>query len=229
MKVEDIMTRDVITVKPDAPISTAARLMANHGISGLPVVDAEDAVVGVISDGDLILRQKPPERPSWRSVFLQDAELLAREYQRAHGVTVAEVMTQQVISVTPDLAVENAAAILDQARINRVPVIADGQLVGILSRGDLVKALALATPGPAPQVSDAQLVKEMKTRIAGEPWVSTRAIAVRAEGGVLTLLGVVATETERSAIETMARGIDGCKGVENHLVVRSKMRFPAGL
>src|SRR5262247_76569 len=97
MKIQDIMTRDLITVSPQTPIHKAARLMADHGISGLPVISDEGRLVGVISEGDLILRQTKPEKrekhPWWRA-FFDDAERLAREYQKAVGTTVGEVMTR---------------------------------------------------------------------------------------------------------------------------------------
>ena len=141
MTIEDIMTRDVITVTPATPIHTAARLMVEHGVRGLPVVD-DGRLVGIISDGDLILRQKrPAERPWWRS-FFEHAEQLAQEYRKATGTTVAEVMTRSVISISPTWGIETAAAILHNRRIRRLPVVRDGHPVGIVSRADLIKALA---------------------------------------------------------------------------------------
>jgi CBS domain-containing protein len=142
MTIEEIMTRDVITVSPTTPIHKAARLMVEHGVSGLPVVDDDGRLVGIISEGDLILRQKRrDERPWWRW-FFEDGEQLAREYQKAVGTTVGEVMTRSVVSISPVWGIEMAAAILQNRRIRRLPVVHDGQLVGIVSRADLIKALA---------------------------------------------------------------------------------------
>lgn len=230
MKVEEIMTRDVIAVAPKTPIHEAARLMADHGISGLPVVENDGNVVGIVSEGDLIIRQKPREPVPWWRVFFADAERLAREYQKAHGITVAEVMTRSVITVSPDLPIESAALILDRHRIRRIPVVADGQLVGIVSRGDLIKALSVApAPAAAPPSDDSRLVSEMKARLSREPWVSNRGIVIQASDGVLSLWGVVLTEAEKSALETMARSIEGCKGIENKLVVKSELPYRYGV
>ena len=225
MKVEEIMTKDVIAAAPRASIHAAARLMADHGVSGLPVVEEDGTVVGIVSEGDLILRQKPRERTPWWRLFFGDSERLAREYQKAHGMTVAEVMTQSLITVSPDFPIESVALILDQHRIRRVPVVADGRLVGIVSRGDLIKVLAAAPAPAAAQPSDNRLVHEMRARLAEEPWISNRGIVVQAKDGVLALWGLVLTEAEKSALETMARSIEGCKGIESHLVVKSEFPY----
>ena len=228
MRVTDIMTRNVITVRPATPIQEAARTLVAHGISGVPVVDDGGRVVGLLSEGDLILRHKPRERMPWWRIFFDDGERLAREYQKAVGTTVAEAMTRSVISVSPDLPLESAAAILDEHRIRRVPVIADGRLMGIVSRGDLVRALATA---PAPAVAsraDADLVREMKARLVRERWVTSR-IVVQAEDGVLSLWGFAETEAEKAALETMGRSIEGAKAVESHLVTKADVAYHYGI
>lgn len=225
MEVEEIMTKDVIAVSPKTPVHEAAELMVDHGISGLPVVDDEGDVVGIVSEGDLILREKPGERMPWWRAFFSDAEKLARDYQKAHGTTVAEVMTRSVIKVSPDLPIESVALILDEHKIRRVPVVAGGRLVGIVSRGDLIKALAKAPPRAESQPSDERLVREMRARLAAEPWVSTRGIVIEAKGGVLLLWGLVLTEAEKSALETTARAIEGSKGIESHLVVKAEFPY----
>lgn len=222
-KVEEIMTSDVITVSPGTTIHRAAELLADHGISGLPVVDDQGAVVGILSEGDLIVRQRPRPRPSFWRLFFEDGERLAREYQKATGTTVAEVMTTTLIIIRPDAPLEAAAALLDQHKIRRLPVMEEGRLVGIVSRGDLVKTLAAATPAAPSAVSDAQLVKEMKTRMDREAWISSLTLSVEAKDGVLALWGPVESETERSALETMARSIPGCRSVDNKTIVLPRL------
>jgi len=221
-KVSEVMTRDVITVGPDASIHEAARLLVDHGVSGLPVVDDAGAVVGVLSEGDLIVRQKPRRPPPWWELFFRDGERLARDYQKAVGTTVAEVMTRKILYVSPQAPIAWAAALLDRHRIRRLPVLEHGRLVGVVSRGDLVKALA-ATPGAAAALSDAELVAEMKDRMEREAWISNRGILVEARAGVLTLWGMVESEAERAALETMARAIPGCGSVDNQTITRSRV------
>jgi len=227
MKIQDIMTRDLVTVSPQTPIHKAARLMADHGISGLPVISDEGRLVGVISEGDLILRQTKPEKRPWWRAFFDDAECLAREYQKAIGTTVGEVMTRSVISISPSFDIEVAATILNTRGIRRLPVVHNGQVVGIISRGDLVKALAMTVPERL-SVSDRHLVSEMKARMEREPWVSAFGPAVNANDGVIELFGLVRTESEKSALETMARAIKGCRGVENQLVVGAELPYHYG-
>ena len=150
MTVEDVMTRDVVTVTPAMSIHEAARLMIDHGVSGLPVVNDEGQLLGIISDGDLILRHKRTEgRPWWRR-FFEDGERLAREYQKAGGTTVGEVMTRPALSISPVFGIETAASIFLNRRIRRLPVVRDGKLVGIVSRGDLLKALVTPPSGTLP-------------------------------------------------------------------------------
>jgi CBS domain-containing protein len=219
MKVEDVMTRDLITVAPGASIHAAARLMVDHGVSGLPVVDDGGRLVGMLSEGDLILRQKPRSWPRWWHLFFDDGERLAREYRKATGVTVGEVMTAPVICVSPEAPLASAASLLAEHGIRRLPVVSGGALVGIVSRADLIKALA-AAPEAGETPSDAQLVAEMKRRLAREAWTSERQVVVEAHDGVLDLWGPADSDAEREALETMARSIPGCRGVDSHVVVR---------
>jgi CBS domain-containing protein len=228
MKVEDIMTRTVVTVSPEVSIHEAARLMVEHHVSGLPVVDGSGRVTGILSEGDLIIRQRGrPRLPWWRAFFL-DGERLAREYQKAEGTTVAEVMTRAVIWVSPDLPVSAAAAVLEHHRIRRAPVIAAGVLVGIVSRGDLVKALAAAPAPPVVPASDARLVAEMRARLAREPWVSSLGMVIQARDGVLAIWGLVPTAAQKAAVETMARSVAGVKGIESHIVAESEIAYGYG-
>lgn len=145
MLVEDVMTRDVITVSPATPIHEAARLMVEHGVSGLPVIDADGRLAGIISHGDLILRQRRRKETPWWHSFFTNGEQIAREYQRAVGTTVGEVMTRPVVTISPAWGIEIAASILDSRNIRRLPVVLDGRLVGILSRADLIRALAASS------------------------------------------------------------------------------------
>ena len=226
MKVAEVMTKDVITVSPESSVHTAARLMSDHGVSGLPVVGIDGWLLGLVTEGDLILRQATPRARRWWHRFVADPELLAREYQKAAGMTVAEVMTRAVVSVSPGIALADAARILYDRRLRRLPVVQDGRLVGILSRGDLVKALA-AMPPVTTTATDEALVSTMRQRMAAEPWTSL-GLVIAADNGVITLWGVVASDAERSALETMARSIPGCRAVENRLVAGAGLAYHYG-
>ncbi|PYM13455.1 MAG: phosphoribulokinase [Candidatus Rokuibacteriota bacterium] len=157
MTVEEVMTREVVTVGPETTIQRAARLMVQHGVSGLPVVE-HGQLVGFISDGDLILRQRRRDPQPWWHRFFENGAQLAREYEKAVGTTVGEVMTRPVVTISSVFGIATAAAIMTNRNIRRLPVVRDGQLVGIVTRGDLIRALAdesASSPeaAPPPQAS----------------------------------------------------------------------------
>jgi len=220
--VADVMTRDVITTTPRTPIREVARLLVEHGISGLPVVDDDGAVVGMLSEGDLIVRQRPRAPASWWYLLFRDGERLARDYRKRTGTTAAEVMSTKVIHVTPETPIEWVAALLHGHRIRRLPVLEQGRLVGIVSRGDLVRALATSSMSTVAR-SDVELVAEMKRRMAREAWISRRGLLVEARAGTLTLVGLVESDAEHDALETMARAIPGCRSVDNQTISRSRI------
>jgi CBS domain-containing protein len=223
MRVEEVMTRDVITVRPETTVHEAAALMVTHRVSGLPVVDDKGGVIGIVSEGDLMLRQKGrASRPWWRG-FLEHGEELAREYKKRAGTTVGEVMTRAVVCVSPRLPIESVAVILDERRIRRVPVVDLGRLVGIVSRGDLIRILAsepLRRAGAPP--SERALEREFRDRLTAEPWaVSAHGLLAQASrDGVLTLWGLVDSRAEKEAVETLARTLEGVTRVESQVVVR---------
>lgn len=228
MRARDVMTRDVISVRPEAPVHQAARLLVFHGVSGLPVVDEGSHVVGVVTEGDLILRQEPQERSSWWHTFFDDPDALARQYRKATGTTVAEVMSRPAITVPPSLPIESVAVILHRRRVRRLPVVEDGRLVGIVSRGDLVKALAAEPPPEAASRSDAELVAEMRTRLSRESWSAGLGVVVHADRGTLVLWGASLSEAEKAALETMARSIPGVARVDSHLATRGPRNLASG-
>ena len=135
MRAADVMTSEVITLGEDASVREAARLMAEHGISAVPVVDREKRVVGMVSEGDLLHRAETgtERRRSWWLEMVASTNQLAGEYVKSHSASVKDVMTRDVISVTEETPVADIAILLETNRIKRVPVLRDGRLVGIVS------------------------------------------------------------------------------------------------
>jgi CBS domain-containing protein len=133
MRAADVMMSEVITVGEDASVQEAARLMAEHGISAVPVVDRDKRVVGMVSEGDLLHRAETgtERRRSWWLDMVASANQLAGEYVKSHSGCVKDVMTRDVISVTEETGVADIAILLETNRIKRVPVLRDGRLVGI--------------------------------------------------------------------------------------------------
>ncbi|WP_321917308.1 MULTISPECIES: CBS domain-containing protein [unclassified Paraburkholderia] len=220
MQASDIMTTDVITVRPNASIFEAATLLADHHISGIPVVDDSGAVVGILSESDLLHRVETgtgkPQR-SWFGEFLHSTRKLAGEYLKENAVKVDDVMTANVVSVSPSTPLSEIADVLERLRIKRVPVLDQGKLVGIVSRANLIRALASAArPDQAGLVSDETIHRDVIQALAGHRWAMPAENVVVKEG-VVHFWGTVNSEEERKAILVSAQLVPGVKGVEDHL------------
>lgn len=224
---QDIMTRKVVTVRSDSTISEAAAQMVRHSISAVPVVD-DGLLVGIISEGDLVHRAEigTAERSrSWWLTLFRDPSTMAKEYARSHSRHVADLMTRTVRSVEEKASVEQIAELMDRARIKRVPVTRGGAVVGIVSRADLVKAIA----GAKPEDTDAHPSDEgIRTRLLEElglqPWASATQIGVEVRDGFVSFWGTVNSEEERRASRILAENLAGVRGVEDH---RLAIDFPA--
>jgi CBS domain-containing protein len=151
MKAGDMMTRRVVTVAPDAPIEKAVRLMLQHCVSGLPVVDGSGKLVGIITEGDLLRRAEigtEHQRPRWLTILLGRGRL-ASDYVRSHGRKVKDVMTRDVVAITETTLIREVVELMEIHRIKRLPVLRRRRLVGIVSRANLIRALVgLASKAP---------------------------------------------------------------------------------
>ena len=213
---------DAVTVRPEEPIDRAIRLLNRSRLSALPVVDANGSLVGFIAESDLLIRLISRKR-SWWATLLADKQALMGEYQKAKGTTVREVMGPPPIPLPAEASLQAAADLLAQQALREVPVVAEGRVVGVVSRHSLLALQELAH-APAGVRTDAELVTEMTARLREEPWVSNRGLWVQATNGVLFLAGLVADEEEQRALETMARSIPGCVGVDNHTFPKTALR-----
>jgi CBS domain-containing protein len=147
MNASDVMTKNVISVGPETPTRAVAKLLLDKGISAIPVVDEAGVALGMVSEGDLIRREIKilAASKAWWLEMLAEGEDLATEfldYLRTSDRPVREVMTTPVVTVAEDTPVQAIAEILREHRIKRVPVLHNGRVVGIVSRADLVRALA---------------------------------------------------------------------------------------
>lgn len=222
MRASEVMRREVVTVTPQTAISDAVRLMLEHHISGLPVVDEAGAAVGILTEGDLLRRaelgtQKPA--PAWRA-WLAASGSQARNFVRSNARRAGEVMTVPVIGVPPDTDLTEIVALMESRRIKRLPVLENGRVVGIVTRADLLRALQTLLPrAETPPVSDAELRRRVLTSLQQQPWVRRDAsLDVRVEDGIVELLGVVTDPREREAIRVVAENTPGARGVVDHLL-----------
>ena len=222
MNVADVMTHTVISVTPDTPIAEVAGLMLQHRISGLPVVDANGAVVGIVTEGDLLRRAETGterRRARWLE-FLTSPGRLARDYANANARKAGEVMTEDVASVRPQDALADVVRLMEGRHIKRVPVIDGGRLVGIVSRANLVRALVenLPKPAAAGTASDAEIRERILAEIARQPWGPRASVDVRVAGGIVELYGSITDDRERNALQIVAENTPGVKAVRDHLV-----------
>jgi CBS domain-containing protein len=195
--------------------------MLQRDISGLPVVDELGQLVGIVTEGDFLRRAetgKERRRPRWLT-FLLGPGRLAQEYVHTHGRKVAEVMTPDVASVTEYTALGEIVRLMERRRIKRVPVTRDGKLVGIVSRGNLLRAMAsLAGEVVASSTGDNEIRDRLLAEFTKQPWVPQVSTNVIVRNGIVHLWGVIFEEEQRQAMIVAAENIQGVKGVEDHLV-----------
>jgi CBS domain-containing protein len=221
MDAGDIMTQSVVTVSPDDSIMQAIQLMLKRRISGLPVVDGAGALVGIITEGDLLRRVEigtQKRRPRWIE-FLIGPGRLASEYVAACGRKVHEVMTSPVQFVTPGTPLVDVVRIMESRQIKRVPVVENGRVVGILSRANLLRALASIARDTKPaSVADATIRNQLLANLAKQSWAPVALVDVIVRNGVVHLWGTLTEERQRQGIRVLAENTPGVHRVEDHLV-----------
>ena len=221
MKAKDVMTHRVISVEPMAAISQAIRLMLQNKISGLPVVDAGGHLVGIVTEGDFLRRSEmaTDKKRSRLLEFLLGSGQSADNYVRSHGRKVEEVMTRDVHTVSEDTSLEDVVRTMEKRRIKRLPVVRGRRIVGIISRANLLHALASVAREIKPTTNDdesirARLLKELDK----ETWAPAALVNVVFRKGIVDLHGGITDERQRPALVVMAENIPGVKGVRDHLV-----------
>lgn len=230
MKARDIMTRDVVTVSPDTPVREIAALMAERHISGVPVLAHDGTIIGMISETDLLHRAELGTEPERKRKWWLDFNALAREYAKAYGLRAQVVMSRCVTAVHDDAELRDVADVLDRHRFKRVPVLQGGRLVGIITRGDLVRALSQAQVGEgAKRTSDAALHKTLHSRIRTQPWTSGSYVTVAVNDGVVDLCGFVETPDQHNALRALVEGTDGVRGVDDKVIVGGPFKGKPGL
>jgi len=219
MKARDVMVAPVVTVKPYSTVKEVAKTLVDRRISAVPVVDDVGKLVGIISEGDLMHRSETgTERQYrwWIRLVEGDASLPA-DYIKAHGRKAADIMTQNVITAAPDTALDEVAITMEKNSIKRVPIVRDGQLVGIVSRANLVQALATMPKGLEIPLSDSQIREKLLSHLKEQPWADTHLLNVTVTDGVVSLWGVTSSESERKAIRVAAEATPGVRAVNDHL------------
>ncbi len=223
MRAVDVMVRDVITVHPDTDVAEAVGLLTKHDVSALPVVDPDNHLVGVISEADLIHRVEigtEKHRPWWMEA-VTGAASLAQDFAKSHGKKVGELMTRDVVSATEETPLSEIATLFERKRIKRVPIVRDGKLVGVVSRSNLIQALASVvshSEGGSTVDADREIRRELLDRLGQQSWTEFGARNIIVSNGVVHVWGLVGSEEERQALIALAEGVPGVSRVSDEMI-----------
>jgi CBS domain-containing protein len=220
MQAKDIMSTNVMTVTPETQVLEIAKLMLERHISAVPVVDPNNHVLGIVSEGDLIQRPElgvEQRRSRWLS-RLMSGEQSSAQYVKSHGTHAAQVMSHPVVTVSEDTPIAEIAQLLEKRRIKRVPVVRDRKLVGIVTRADLLRGLvSFQEPSTATTSTDDRAIRETLQATLIKEGIPANYVNVVVAGGVVHLWGLVRSEREKEALQLAAESTPGVQAVENHL------------
>ncbi len=214
LRARDLMTADVVTVPPSTPVIAIARLLADRGISAVPVVAADGAVAGIVTEADLIRRLAgEDDRPAgWLASMFANPARDAERYARTHGMTAADVMTEDVVAVDPDTLASVIAHMMEDRGIRRVLVTQEGRLKGLVSRADLLRALVAPAP-EAGELSDDRIRRAVLAAMKREPWADTFYALVDVKDGVVEFHGFSRSAAVQRGLRVLAENVPGVKGV----------------
>jgi CBS domain-containing protein len=222
MKARDVMVSPVMTVKPHSTVKELANMLIEKRISAAPVIDDEGKLVGMVSEGDLMHRaESGTERQhSWWLRLILDENELATDYIKSHTHKVADIMKKHLITATPETPLNEIATLMEQNGINRVPIVSKDRLIGIVTRANLIQALATEPPGPEVPLSDATIRDKLLEHLNTQPWAHTDLLTVTVKDGVVSLWGLASSKTERKAICVAAETIPGVRAVRDNMAPR---------
>jgi len=220
MKAKDVMTHCVVSIGPEAPILDAIARMISHQVSGMPVIDTDGKLVGMVTEGDFLRRTETgteaPQR-RWLELLLGPASR-AEEYVRSHGRTVREVMSRKIVAASKETPLTELVELMEEHGIKRIPVTEEGRIVGIVSRADLMSALAerlsQSTKAPA---SDESIRRAIVTEMKKQPWCPVQSLSIRVRNGFVDVNGTIFDEGQRRALQVLVENVHGVKGVHDHL------------
>jgi CBS domain-containing protein len=225
MEVSDVMTKQVISISPETSVFIAIRLMLQHHISGLPVIDNHAKLVGILSEGDFLRRgeiETERKRSVWLDALLGPADGAA-DYVHSHGLAVEEVMTRNPITVAENTTLDEVVRLMEDRNVKRLPVLRDGKVIGIVSRANLMRAL-LSIHRTAPQSSDndAAIREHILVEVGRQGWSSGAVVDVVVHRGMVDLWGSVGDLAQREALKVVAENAPGVVKVEDHLTMKDQ-------
>ena len=224
----DLMTVDVVTVPPETPVLAIARLLSERRISAVPVLDRAGTVRGIVTEADLIRRLAgTEERPrGWLAGLFTTPGTQAERYARIHGVNADEVMTKAVVTVAEDTSIAHIAQLMEARNIRRVLVVQDGQLRGLVSRADLLRAL-VAPPVADGDLSDERIRAAVLAAMRQEAWVDSAYTLVEVSDGVVEFYGFMRAEGVKRGLRVLAENVPGVRGVVDRTVMMPSYLYAA--
>ena len=225
MKAADVMITNVIAVGPDACVQDVARILLDSRISAVPVIASDGKLLGIVSEGDLMRRAEAGtgrRRPWWLAI-LTGREVLANEYIREHSRRVTDVMTRHVVTAAADTPLSTIANLLEKNAIKRVPIVEEGKVIGIVSRANLLQALAspgTRAKGAATGADDSKIRETVLSQLKAEPWTRPSLINVIVQDGAVELWGIVDSASEKKAVRVAAEVTPGVRAVNDNLIIR---------
>lgn len=220
MRVSDVQTWGVVSVLPNDPVDRAVALMLGHKISGLPVIDTSGHLVGVLTEGDLLRRTElgtERQRPRWLEMFASPGRL-AEEYTRSHTRVVSELMSTDVVTIESERSLAEAVDLMTKHGIKRIPVTDGDQVVGVVSRADILRALGRTMrPGIHQRRSDEELRAAINTELSKLPFAAG-SVEVDVSLGNVTLSGAIMDDRERNALRVAVENVPGVQSVRDELV-----------
>jgi CBS domain-containing protein len=225
MKAADVMVSNVISVGSQASVQEVADVLLRNRISGAPVIGPDGELIGIVSEGDLMRRPEAgtERRHSWWLGLLTSSQGLASDYIKSHSRKVVDVMTPRVITATPDTPLREIANLLEKHGIKRVPIVCDGKVVGIVSRANLLQALASVKNMPPGTTDDASIRAKLVSKLSNEPWTKPSLMNFIVHDGTVDLWGIVDSQTEKKAVRVLVESTPGVRAVNDNLIIPSAM------
>jgi len=217
MRVRDVMTYEAIGLPETATIAEAAETMLAARISAVLVYDADSALVGLVSEGDLMRRAEigaERKRPRWVEALLSGGRL-AESYAHSHGRRIGEIMTRTLVTVGEDAELGEAVDLMLGRGVKRLPVLRGEAVVGIISRADVLKALVRALPAPGAGHPDAEIRAAIEAELDRLGWAPRASVRADVREGTVTFSGVVTDERLRDGLRVVAENTPGVTGVRD--------------
>jgi len=221
MKAVDIMVRDVVTAHREDEVGSVVKMLFEKDISAVPVVDSERHVIGIVSEADLMRREElgTARHRAWWLEALTPGATLAGEFAKSHGRLVSEVMTTEVVAATEDTPLDEIAGLFERHRIKRVPILRNGRLVGIVSRSNLIQALASVKMAAGEALdADRQIRTVLLEKLGQQSWTDFGSRNVTVSDGVVHMWGLVGSPEERKALVALAENVSGVQRVADEMI-----------